>query len=498
MVSLWIALVVAALAAVAGYGLGRRAATPAPTARLSDDPPAALAVALTAAPIAAPTARIEHAFQAEPGEQGEQSEDLVRWRNAIFAKVFNLVPDTLTITRASDGRYVEVNHNWESLTGYTREDALGHTSVELDIWVDLEQRNGLLAELKHRCVARDVDVTFRHKLGHYFYAKVSGNLFEAEGESYLMLAVKDVTAERAANIELHELNQQLEDRVAKRTLKLERANAELAEAMERLQRAKGDLVRSEKLAALGALVAGVAHELNTPIGNSLMVATTMEAQVAELAGRFEAGLRRSDLQSFLHDAKIATHVTVRNIERAAELVRSFKQVAVDRTSSQRRRFRLNELVAETALTLSPTIRHSGCELLNDVDEVIELDSYPGPLGQVLDNLITNALTHGYTDGAPGCIEVHAHPGAAADEVVIEVRDNGKGIPVDHLRRVFDPFFTTRLGQGGSGLGLHIVHNLVTDVLGGRIDVSSEPGTGAVFRMTLPLRSPESAVATIPI
>lgn len=463
MVALGIALALLAVGVLSGFVLGRRQRGASPEAQ--EMPMVAV-------------------FRGE-------AEETLRKRNAVFAKVFNLVPDTLTITRVADGRFVEVNHNWEALTGFTREEAIGHTSAELGVWAMPEQRAQLIETLRRDGVVRDFDVTFKHKQGHLYYNQVSASLFQAEGETYMMLAVKDVTAQRAAEQEIREINQQLEDRVHRRTLKLEQINTELAAALETLRRAKDDLVRSEKMAALGSLVAGVAHELNTPIGNGLTVATTLEHRLQEFGEHVSAGLRRSELEKFMTDAQFASDVLVRNLMRAGDLVRSFKQVAVDRASSQRRQFNLQDIVSEIVITLSPVISRSGCEVQTDIANGLELDSYPGPLGQALDNLINNAMTHAFVNGQRGRIEVHAR-GIDADEVQIEVRDNGVGIPADNLKRVFDPFFTTRLGQGGSGLGLHIVHNIVTEVLGGHVDVSSQPGAGTVFALRVPLRAPKSA------
>jgi signal transduction histidine kinase len=182
-------------------------------------------------------------------------------------------------------------------------------------------------------------------------------------------------------------------------------------------------------------------------------------------------------------------VLVRNLMRAGDLIRSFKQVAADRASAQRRVFQLQELVSETLITLNPSIRRCRCEVKLEIDQGIELDSYPGPLGQVLDNLINNALIHGFADGGEGCIWISGRSAGAA-VVTLSVRDNGVGIPLENQSRIFDPFFTTRLGLGGSGLGLHIVYNIVTDILGGSIEVQSVPGAGATFLLHLPLRTPE--------
>lgn len=461
MVSVWIAPALLLMGGAVGFLLARRGARRSKAAHLP----------------------LEAVF-------GAKEENLVHKRNAIYAQVFNLVPDTLTLTRIADGKFVEVNQNWEDLTGFTRAEAIGHTSAELGVWVEPEQRVHLIETLKRDGVVRNFDVTFKHKQGHRYYNKVAANLFQFEGETYMLLAVRDITAKRAADLELLQLNQTLEERVHQRTLSLEQSNAELGEALATLRLAQDELVRSEKMAALGSLVAGVAHELNTPIGNGLTVATTLEHRLQEFQQQKQAGLRRSDLEQLTADAQFATDVLVRNLTRAGELVRSFKQVAVDRTSSQMREFSLQELVSEIMITLSPVISRSGCEVLVDVPTGLDMQSYPGPLGQVLDNLINNALIHAFPDGRRGHITVQARP-LESEALELVVRDDGAGIAPEHLGRIFDPFFTTRMGQGGSGLGLHIVHNIVTDVLGGRIAVASQPEAGATFTLTLPRQAPQA-------
>ena len=247
-------------------------------------------------------------------------------------------------------------------------------------------------------------------------------------------------------------------------------------------------VQSGKLAALGALVAGVSHELNTPIGVGMTAASTLEHKCREFAVSVQGGLRRSDLDQFVAETQYACDLLVRNLTRAGNLVASFKQVAVNQTSSPRRKFELHTLVADSLTAMEPTIKKSACQIATDVDHSLLLDSYPDPLGQVLISLIDNALLHGFGPGQRGAIDIQAHV-TGANDVEITVRDNGRGIDSDNLHRIFDPFFTTRLGQGGSGLGLHIVHNIVTGVLGGRIDLRSAPGTGCEFRLRLPFKAP---------
>ncbi|TXI73763.1 MAG: hypothetical protein E6Q49_03860 [Limnohabitans sp.] len=284
------------------------------------------------------------------------------------------------------------------------------------------------------------------------------------------------------------LNAGLEDRIRERTMELASANENLTQTLARLERTRSELVRSEKLAALGAMVAGVSHELNTPLGNSLMAASTMQDHTEVLSQALDRGIKRSELVHYTEQMQEGNAILMASLQRAAELVASFKQVAADQTSAQRRFFLLDKTVDEILLTLGPTIRKSGHRVEVDVAAGIRMDSYPGPLGQVLSNLINNSLLHAFESVAQRLVQVvcrHGMPG----QVHIVVRDNGCGIPEQHLGRIFDPFFTTKLGKGGSGLGLNIVYNLVTEVLGGDIQVRSIQGEGTTFTITLPLVSP---------
>ncbi len=299
----------------------------------------------------------------------------------------------------------------------------------------------------------------------------------------------DITDLKQAEHSLQEVNQTLEQRVGERTDALTRSNRELSDALQHLQQAQEELLRSEKLAALGAMVAGIAHELNTPIGNSMMAATTLLDHSRQLAGEIEAGsLRRSSLEHFLEHNQTASDILIRNLFRASELISSFKQVAVDQTSEQRRHFELGELVGEILLTLHPTLKKTPISIDTAIAGPLWLDSYPGPLGQVLVNLINNAITHAFTGRAQGRIRISASA-LDADWLELNVEDDGCGIAAEHLSRIFDPFFTTRLGQGGSGLGLHITHNLACGILGGSIQVGST-AAGTRFSLRLPLRAPE--------
>ncbi len=265
-------------------------------------------------------------------------------------------------------------------------------------------------------------------------------------------------------------------------------------AYTQLRLAQDQLVEREKMAALGSLVAGVAHELNTPLGNALLLTSTLNDRVAELqrgaAPPGPPGEAQQELQSVVQQAG---GLIERSLRSAAALVSSFKQVAVDQTVDRRRAFDLADLVGELAATMRNQLKTQRHQLALQIPAGIAMDSHPGALIQVLGNLITNALQHGLDGRVDGRISITATP--LHDEVLIEFADNGCGISDAHLKRVFEPFFTTRLGKGGSGLGLSISYSLVTSVLGGSISVSSPAGSGALFRIVLPTKAPVQAAAS---
>jgi signal transduction histidine kinase/alkylhydroperoxidase/carboxymuconolactone decarboxylase family protein YurZ len=262
-----------------------------------------------------------------------------------------------------------------------------------------------------------------------------------------------------------------------------------ANAYRQLQDAQAQLVSQEKLAALGSLMAGVAHELNTPIGNSLLIASTMQQKTREVETAMNGpGLRRSELAAYIADSHKASELVMRGLTTAADLVNSFKQVAVDRTTEQRRPFNLQQVAHEIIATMMNRIRASGHSIEFDLPDLVVMDSYPGPFGQVVTNLINNALLHAFDRREDGRMWLTA--AAPTDgRVQIHFRDNGCGIAEENRKRIFDPFFTTKLGQGGSGLGLSISYNIVTSLLGGQITVHSG-AEGCTFVLDLPLVAPQ--------
>ncbi len=343
------------------------------------------------------------------------------------------------------------------------------------------------------------EMTFRRANGELFEVELSSTTHrDPDGRLVASTIFRDITERKNAQLELERLNTSLEERVQSRTRELAEAkaradevNLELEGALDGLRRAQDELVRSEKMAALGALVAGVAHELNTPIGNALLVATTLSARQLEFEAAIAAGLRRSSLSAYTRDSRELSDALERNLHRAVELISGFKQIAVDQSSYQRRPFELSEVVQEIALAMGPAMRRAGVKLIDETPAGILFDSYPGPLGQVFINLVNNALTHAFEGGAAGSVRFAARL-FAPSQVRILVSDDGRGIASENLKKIFDPFFTTKLGQGGSGLGLHIVYTLVTGLLGGRIEARSTAMHGCEFQIDLPLVAPTAA------
>lgn len=296
----------------------------------------------------------------------------------------------------------------------------------------------------------------------------------------------DITSVKHTEDALRRLNEELEDRVTRRTADLSRANAELNGTIERLGEAQAQLVESEKMAALGSLVAGVAHEINTPLGVSVTAASHLGDEIELLQARLLAvALDDAPVRRSVDVIRQSADLVLRNLDRADKLVKSFKQVAVDQSSEQAREIVLKDYLEEVLLSLNPRIKRTGHTVDLHCDPGIRLTTFPGAIYQTITNLVVNSLVHGFEGIEAGkiCITV----GAGTESILIDYRDDGCGMSAQAQRRVFDPFFTTRRGQGGSGLGMHISYNLITQLLGGTIRCESAPGAGVMFEIRIPLR-----------
>jgi signal transduction histidine kinase/purine-cytosine permease-like protein len=285
-----------------------------------------------------------------------------------------------------------------------------------------------------------------------------------------------------AQEELDKQNLQLQQEVQERQLaeaQLQEKAQELEQTLYNLQQAEAQLIQTEKMAALGGLVAGIAHEINTPIGIGVTAASLLMEKTLAFIEQFQNNtMKRSDLEKFLDMAQQSSRMTLSNLERAAALIQSFKQIAVDQSSESIRRFNFKSYLEEILLQLSPTLQTTPHQIEICGDDGLWINSYPGALSQIVTNLIMNSLIHAYNPGEQGHIQLTFYQ--IEDQVTFEYGDDGKGIAPENVGKIFEPFFTTKRGQGGSGLGLHIVYNLVTRQLGGSIRCESQMGQGSKF------------------
>lgn len=403
----------------------------------------------------------------------KRAEDAIAEGRRLLQQVIDTVPAVINV-KDKDLRYVLMNRYMAGIFGIEPHEALGRTTG------DLMSRYGAAKTDEHdKRVLSGV-----RELGFYEeeYKDSAGNmrqwlvnklpLLDADGEIENIVTVALDIGERKRGEQ-----------------EMRKAKDAAEAALRNLRETQNSLIEAEKLAALGRLVAGIAHEVNNPVGISLTVASALERKTAVFAGEVERGnLRRSSLNEYLDTSKDAAAQLVANLNRAAELITSFKQVAADRNYSDQRVFDLGDLTEQVVMSLRPGIRKHNLTLNVECQPGLSMNSYPGPYGQVLTNLFLNAVAHAFPDGKAGTIDIQVRA-SGKDNVEIIFSDNGVGMSMDVRRRAFDPFFTTRRDQGGTGLGLHIVYSIVTTRLGGRLDLDSEPGGGTRIQMILPRAAP---------
>ena len=259
-------------------------------------------------------------------------------------------------------------------------------------------------------------------------------------------------------------------------------------ALRDLRETQESLIEAEKLAALGRLVAGVAHEVNSPVGIGLTIASTLQRKAELFAAEARGVLRRSRLNEFIELINDASSQLVANLGRAAELVQSFKQVAADQQGFNRRTFSPGELTEQVLSHLQRDLRHRDITIKLQCQPDLSMDSYPGPFGQVLTNLAFNSMTHAFPAGTTGIIDIKVSA-AGSGHIELVFADDGCGMSPEIKRQAFDPFFTTQRHQGATGLGLHIVYNIVVERLGGRLKLESGPGMGTIIQLILPRIAP---------
>ncbi|MBK9304058.1 MAG: PAS domain S-box protein [bacterium] len=374
-----------------------------------------------------------------------------------------------------DGSLEDVNDTACQTLGYDRDELLRMSILDIShdlareewpqVWRTVRDQGSVLCEGLHGT-----------KSGRIFPVEVSSSYQEFGGRKFHCAFARDITERKEAERRVQDMNQQLEQRVEERTAALQEAQARL--------------ITSEKMAALGNLVAGVAHEINTPLGIGVTAASHLEQRVKTARGAYQTGrLSKSEFEEFLATADESASLVLANLNRAAQLVQSFKQVSVDQSGEHRRTFRLGAYLDEVLVSLRPELRRKLVDVAVSCPEDLALDGYPGAVSQIMTNLVMNSLIHGFEEREGGSIRIDVVGGAST--VRLRYADDGCGMSQDQVLRIFDPFFTTKRGRGGSGLGMNIVFNLVTQMLGGTIVCQSTPGAGCSFDIVVPLQAPLS-------
>ncbi len=375
-----------------------------------------------------------------------------------------------------DGSLVDVNDTACQTLGYDRDELLRMSMLDIStdlareewpqVWRTVRDQGSVLVQGIHRT-----------KTGRTFPVEVSSSYQEFGGRKFHCAFARDITERKESERRVQDMNQELENRVEERT-------AELQEAQARL-------ITSEKMAALGNLVAGVAHEINTPLGIGVTAASHLEQRVKAARELYRTGkLSKTEFEEFLATADESASLVLANLNRAAQLVQSFKQVSVDQSAEHRRSFRLGAYLNEVLVSLRPELRRKHVDVAVSCPEDLLLDGYPGAISQIMTNLVMNSLIHGFEEREAGAIRIEV--AVLAGSVRLRYGDDGCGMSQDQVLRIFDPFFTTKRGRGGSGLGMNIVFNLVTQMLGGTIVCQSMPGNGCSFDIVMPIQAPATS------
>jgi signal transduction histidine kinase len=378
-----------------------------------------------------------------------------------------------------DSVFLDINNAFEQLTGL--QNVVGRRATE--VIPNLDHIEPDLIAIYGNVATHSQETTFES-----FFAPL-GMWFSIAAYSpkkgYCVTVFDDITERKWTEESLRKLNGELEQRVDARTFELQNTNRFLEESLSALEKAQKQLVESEKMAALGGLVAGVTHEVSTPLGIGVTAASHLEEKTQEILHLFQQEqMTHSDLDSYIHAAAESVQMIQANLQRAAENIKSFKQVAVDQTHDAKRPFTLKQCIDNVLLSLRPKLKRTPYRVTIDCPEEIVLNSYPGAFSQILTNLIMNALIHGFEERDTGhiIIAIRQH----RNSLQLSFTDDGKGMNEYECSRIFEPFFTTKRSQGGTGLGLHIVYNLVTETLRGTIECESEPGNGTRFIMNIPI------------
>jgi PAS domain S-box-containing protein len=350
-----------------------------------------------------------------------------------------------------EGDILEINEAYMNLFGYSLLEAINMNISDLDISKDKKELKEQLQEIRRKGKDR-FETKYRLKNGEVKDLEISVTFVDSLDEPIFEVFGRDITERKLRDKEL--------------------------------RRAQKHLMQSEKMAALGRLVAGVSHEINTPVGIGVTAVSHLAEKTKALIELYKEGnMKRKDLEKFLKLAWESSEMTLKNLNNASELINNFKLVAVDQTNNKKRRFKVKEYLDDIIISLKPKLSKTKHKVMISCDEDLEIDNYPGELSQIITNLVMNSLIHGFQDKDKGQIKIEV----LEEEKSIELRysDDGEGLPKEHINKIFEPFFTTKRGQGGTGLGLNLIYNIVNNILKGDIECKSTVGEGVTFIIKIP-------------
>ncbi|BFM09645.1 PAS domain-containing sensor histidine kinase [Halioxenophilus aromaticivorans] len=398
-----------------------------------------------------------------------------------FETLFNESVDGLCLL--NEKSYLDCNQAFLSLLGFSKkEDIIGLTPIDISPEFQSDGRasvDAATAIIQHAFTQGSIRFEWIHKKadGTEFWCEIIVTKTNINGEDVLYAITRDISEKKKLEIAINDRNADLKT-----------ANDSLEEMLEDLRRTQDKLVESEKMASLGSLVAGVAHEINTPIGIGLTGVTQLMEESRDIRQSYQAGkMTQDDFEEFLDSTNEISDIVKKNLDRTAHLVRSFKQVAVDQTCEEDRQINIKTYIDEVVFSLASVLRKDKVDVAIDCDAHHEVMTNPGLLSQVLTNLIVNSVNHGFSYSNGGAISIGVSK-TADDEIQIDYKDNGRGISQENLPKIFDPFFTTRRNRGGTGLGLNIIYNIITGPLGGSIECHSKENEGVQFLVKFKVQS----------